>query len=403
MVTQFGLIVQLYQGLFELVSGGVKGLFADFHDKIDSRQYSSGMSLFQQVRAFVQFDLSPVVDVNEEILRCRSLFLLRLKVDCDAANQEVDTDMSNSTDTFNSTLQRVLAVTSLPAFSEFVDMEKVRTVQDSLTDRVRQACDKVTYQFRCMFAEEDSRIFEKVKISSVALDALRVDVSVCRATAEQHRLLLDAVRTALECYRKQAIKLIGVATRQPTNPHRAALGERSQPATVQDEGATEDNPAEGSPTAQSISVTPPLDLKTLLLMLHDASTMHGGLQSAYQGELEEVKHEMKTLVDSFTRQLADGEGGVKLTIRIRQTLNSLRDSRCAVLNLLESIGDDVRHRDIRDLVDVFLLRCDDVVAKAATEGSATKISTMHIAHSPRYIPILSLTLFLLSRRRCHCD
>lgn len=351
---QFSRIVELYDGLLVEIIGGIRGFIKDLESLIQSNLYSKCLPFFQKLETFQMFGLSSEVSVSAQMLRLRDHFTERITEYCKDAN------MSNSTEIFNSTIKEVLAVMSLTAFKNFIDMEKLRAMQESLISRVGNVCDEITSEFQRLCEVNDTRLFQKVKSSASAIDLFRKEKIVNEGTAEQYRSLANAVRSALKGFRKQASKKINEAIRHNDNTNGVdEREERSQDGL------------DNLPLDKSLMNVPKChNLKVLLLLIQDASTLQGELKCVYKGEFNEVTQEMKTVVNDLSCQLANGEGGVNLTYRDRIKLTLYSDNRRKVLQLSETVDDDTTKilGDLPDLFRAFLQKCDYVIAEAATEG-----------------------------------
>lgn len=325
------------------------GLIGDMQAHISDRMYSKCLACLLQLNNVVSIDVSLEISLSNDIFHVKALLVESITRDCDNAKVAVEGQGPDCAHIFNSTIERVLAVTAFPSVNDLIETETVMRGQQALVAEVGRACDKTTAEFQLMFEKCDSNIFKKVKTSAAIIDLLREQETVLQGTSEQHRTLTHAVKSALEVYCKQAIKQVS-----DLNSSSSDFCETDRP---------NDSAAQG---------TSSIGLDGLLLLVHDATTFRGGLQGVYKEELGDIIASIYAVTKALTVHATNGEDGRKISFMSHDRLKTLHDKRQAVFQLRDII---VSCKDVLiDLEEIpaictaALKKCDQVIVRAAAEG-----------------------------------
>ena len=338
-------MIQLYHNLTTEMKKVIDSIIDAIQTSIGSKSYIAALPSLQRLRGLQVFNLIPEINGSEATLRLQTLFFKSIISDCDEAKLAIDNNISGSVETYNYILHQVLAVGALTNFNE--EIGEVVAAQESLIAHIGLACDRTTEEFQTMFAERDAGIYSKTIGMVATIDLLRSHKLVLYETLGNYQFLTDAIKISIEFYSKEAIRLIGELV-----------------AITATEIFAE---------AKSVK-----SLKYLLILINDASTFQGTLQSVYTVEHENVMSEMYRMIKVLSDHAGKGENGIKISFRSHSNLKSLHVKRNVICSLRQIIVDCVDSVPVLvklpSMMTTALNKCDTAVAKAAMEGISEFIS-----------------------------
>ena len=337
-------MIQLYHNLVTEIREIISSIIDAIQTSIHSKSYVTGLPSLQRWMCFEVFNLTLKINSAEPAVRLQTLFFKSIISDCEEAKIAIDNNISDSAETYNQILHQVLAVSARSDFDE--EIGGVVAAQESLIAHIGLACDKTTSEFQTMFAEHDIGIYRKIIGKVATIDLLRSHKLVLSETSGKYHALTDAIKTSVESYSKEAIRQISdISTMQSTDMLAPTI-------------RMEENNA--------------VSLKRLLILINDASTFKGCLQSAYRNELDNVMNEIYKMNKVLSDHVAKGENGRTISFKNHSNLKSLHFKRSAVCSLRKVIVDCVDSVpvlvNLPNMMSIVLKKCDTAVAKAAMEG-----------------------------------
>ena len=343
-------VIKIYFDLVTVVKELVVTLISQTQASIDSKSYSAGLPLLQSLKAFEVFDFSPDFDAHKETLRLQNLLEVSIICDCDEAKLAIEENKPGSVEKYNSTLQQVLCVSDLRVFDKLIDLDKVRTAKTSLVAHVGLVCDRATSKFKVMFDNRDKNLYTELKIVATTIDQLRLVEIVMTASSEQYHSLTDAVKASLDSFVSSFLAMM-----TPTH-------------------------------LLQISVEESILLQSILILVNDAKSLQGKMQSDYKDELAKPTAEIFRVVRCVSDHVKKGENGVLMSFKDLNTWKSLHSKRSAIQVLDKIIKDCLALGPVPDLLNFpeliqnNILICDKAVAKAAEEG----IYLLRVLYTKRY-------------------
>ena len=337
-------VVQLYLNLTTEIKKAIVAIVDRIKTNIQSKYYIKALPFLQRLKCLEVFDLTPEINGPEGALNLHTLFFKSIISDCDEAKLAIENNISDSVETFNHILHQVVAVSALNDFNE--EIGGVVAAQESLIAHIGLACDRAKSEFQAMFAEHDIGIYSKIIGKIATIDLLRSDELVLYKTSGKYHALTDAIKTSVESYSKEAIRQINdLSTMQ--------LTEMLAPTDLM--------------VAKNVT-----SLKRLLILIYDASTFKGGLQSASTSDLDNVMLEMYRMSKDLSDHAIKGENGITISFKNHSSLKSLHFKRSAVCSLRQIIVDCVDSVPVLvklpNMMTTVVVKCDTVVARAAMEG-----------------------------------
>jgi hypothetical protein len=334
---------QLFEAEMSTIRNLIVGVLIKVQANLELKTYSNCLVPFKQLKALERFDMTPELNMEGVILRSHLSFLDCITADCEGAGRQIEENIPGCPDNFCGTVQRVLGVTSTPAFNTLVVLERVTLAVDALLSQAVLVCERVRMDYQLSSSSCNDDLFSKLKINVAYLDLLRVDVIVSRATAESYHSLIASVKSTVELCFKQASKIVSaIATGQKSSSDTAAVGW--------------------------------LRLEGLILKIHEASTFNGGLQDAYNGELGDLIAEMSAVTEVLTDHFLKGEDGGVISYKSHNSLKSLWSKKCSVAQLGEVLDNDCvdrvpELREVSSMITDSITYCNNAVAAAATQGT----------------------------------
>ena len=337
-------MIQLYLNLATEIRETISSIIDAIQSSIQSKSYITGLPSLQRLMSLEVFNLTVKINGAEPTVRLQTLFFESIIFDCEEAKTAIDSNIFDSAETFNHILHQVLAVSARSDFNE--EIGGVVAAQESLIAHIGLACDRAKTEFQTMFAEHDVGIYSKIIGKVATIDLLRSHELVLHKTSGKYHALTDAVKTSLESYSKEAIRVISdISTMQSTD----ILAPTNR---MEEKNA--------------------VSLKRLLILINDASTFEGSLHSAYKSELNHVMDEMYKMSKVLSDHAVKGENGITISFKSHSNLKSLHFKRSAVCSLRQAIAGCVDSMPVlakvSNMMTTVVVRCDTVVARAAMEG-----------------------------------
>lgn len=340
--------MQLLDGQASELCNFTLGIVESVRSNLALKTYSNCLIPFMQLKALERFDMTPDMNMDEVISRSHRSFLDCITSDCENARQQVEDDIPGCADNFSTALQRTLKVTSIPAFSILLNLERLNLAVDSLARQAVLFCDSVRSNFQVTSSRRDGKLLNELKIGVASLDLLRIDAVIARATAESYHSLIASVKATVVLCFKQASKLVSAIS-------------------------------VGHKTISNTATSGWFHLEGLILNIYEASTFRGGLKDAYNGEFDDLIAEISVVTQALTDHYLGGEDGVAISYRNHDNLKSLYSKKCSVMQLGEVVDGDCVKRvpELRKLsceIMDSVAFCDSAVAAAATQGTGIMIT-----------------------------
>lgn len=352
----FSEVVYLFGAQLLSLRGTITDLVHNLADSLCSKRYIDCLLPLQQLKVLEVFDLSPDIHALEVMSVAHSLFLDSITDDCEDARLQIDENTPGCAEVFRDTIKRVFEVISSPAFSRDVKLDRLHTAVNCLTAQVATSCKRAEVEFQLSYRNHDVELFSKLKTKASFIDSLRQDTFVSQATTESHHSLFNTAKNALDSYFRQAFKAINAITTDEKHSSRTA--------------------------------TP--SLKSLLLSIHDASALEGGLQDVCGSELKHLIVDMSAIVKALNDSVV---GDSSLTYMESERLKAICCKRYSVALLQETIDLDCSDRvtELSELsmsIAMSIQSCDSSIIGAATEGTelALKIIALFIRVPSHHFP-----------------
>ena len=298
-------VIQVCHGLMKEIELSTATFINTTRSCIRSKTYLKGLSSLQRLAAFEMFDF----DGHEEAFQLQTLFKESIISDCGEAVLALNDDVTSSVVIFNKTLQEMMCVCAV-----YKD-DKLIEALISLIAHVGLVYEGITSRFQDMIVNCDVHLFSKAKADAETIDLLRSHELVKVETESQFQSLVSAVKVLIEIFLKQAIEQIGYIANMSTCDWVAAAQ---------------------STVIGKKDMTP---LKDLILLITDASTMHGDLKIDCKCEFNVLHEKINSLLKCFNGHIKEAELDLLGFFRNQVRLTSLNCERYTLLALSKIISD----------------------------------------------------------------